>query len=63
MAPRIDKVDYWENPNQRQRWVATASLDIELGLRRIRAYRHLPALHHGLQVELNMLLNHAEKLA
>jgi len=36
MAPRTDKVDYWENSNQRQRWVATALLDIEPGLRRIR---------------------------
>jgi len=63
MASRTDKVDYWKNSNQRQRWVATALLDIEPGLRRIRGYRHLPALRHALQVELNLLSNHEEKLA
>jgi hypothetical protein len=56
-------VDYWKNSNQRQRWVATALLDIEPGLRRIRGYRHLPALRHALQVELNLLSNYEEKLA
>jgi len=63
MAPRTDKVDYWKNSNQRQLWVATALLDIEPGLRRIRGYRHLPALRHALQVELNLVSNYEEKLA
>lgn len=57
MAPHTNEVDYWMNSNQRQRWVATALLDIEPGLRRIRGYCHLPALHHALQVELNLLSN------
>jgi hypothetical protein len=34
-----------------------ALLDIEPGLGRIRGYCHLPALHHALQVELNLLSN------
>ena len=38
-------------------------LDIEPGLRRIRGYRHLPALRHALQVELNLVSNYEEKLA
>ena len=63
MASRTDKVDYWKNSNQRQRWVATALLDVEPGLRRIRGYRHLPALRHALQVELNLVSNYEEKLA
>jgi transposase-like protein len=63
MASRTDKVDYWKNSNQRQRWVATALLDIEPGLRRIRGYRHLPALRHALQMELNLISNYEEKLA
>jgi putative transposase len=63
MASRTDKVDYWKNSNQRQRWVATALLDIEPGLRRIRGYRHLPALRHALQVEMNLVSNYEEKLA
>ncbi len=41
----IDKVDHWKNSHQRQRWVASALLDIEPRLRRIKGYRHLPALN------------------
>jgi transposase-like protein len=63
MAARTDKVDYWKNSNQRQRWVATALLDIEPDLRRIKGFRHLPALRHALQVELNLVSNQNEKLA
>ena len=63
MASRTDKVDHWKNSNQRQRWVATALLDIEPGLRRIKGFRHLPALRHALQVELNLVSNQEVKLA
>jgi len=63
MASRTDKVDHWKNSNQRQRWVATALLDIEPDLRRIKGFRHLPALRHALQVELNLVSNQNEKLA
>jgi transposase-like protein len=63
MAARTDKVDHWKNSNQRQRWVATALLDIEPDLRRIKGFRHLPALRHALQVELNLVPNQNEKLA
>jgi hypothetical protein len=31
--------------------------------RRILGYRHLPALRHALQVELNLVSNYEEKLA
>jgi len=63
IASRTDKVDHWKNSNQRQRWVATALLDIEPGLRRIKGFCHLPALRHALQVELNLVSNENEKLA
>jgi hypothetical protein len=63
MASRTDKVAHWKNSNQRQRWVATALLDIEPDLRRIKGFRHLPALRHALQVELNLVSNQNEKLA
>ena len=36
-----DKVDYWRNSNQKQRWLATALLDIEPRLNRIRGYKYL----------------------
>ena len=32
----------WTNSSQRHRWVATALLDIEPRLRRVKGYRHLP---------------------
>ncbi|MBW6503863.1 transposase, partial [bacterium] len=63
MAARTDKVDHWKNSNQRQRWVATALLDIEPDLRRIKGFRHLPLLRHALQVELNLVSNRETKSA
>ena len=42
----------WTNSAQRHRWVATALLDIEPRLRRIKGCRHLPMLRQALQAEL-----------
>ena len=39
---RCAKVDHWQNSSQRQRWLATALLDIEPRLRKVMGYRHLP---------------------
>lgn len=47
---RTGKIDYWKNSEQKQRWLATALLDIEPRLRRVRGYKHLPALRRALQV-------------
>lgn len=49
---RCAKVDHWKNSSQRQRWLATALLDIEPRLRRIKGYRHLPKLRTALTKEL-----------
>lgn len=46
---RIGKVDRWQNSQQKQRWLATALLDIEPRLRRLKGYRALPKLRHALQ--------------
>ena len=46
---RRAKIDAWKNSNQRHRWLATALLDIEPRLRRVRGYRHLPKLRDALQ--------------
>jgi putative transposase len=51
---RCGKVDAWKNSNQRQRWLATALLDIEPGLNRVRGYRHLPLLREALKRELHI---------
>jgi transposase-like protein len=45
---RCAKVDTWKTSHQRQRWLATALLDIEPRLRRVRGYQHLPKLEAAL---------------
>ncbi len=60
---RCAKVDRWTNSNQRQRWLATALLDIEPRLRRVKGYRHLPKLREALQQELNTKKSPATKVA
>jgi putative transposase len=44
----------WTNSAQRHRWVATALLDIEPRLRRIKGCRQLPMLRQALQAELGI---------
>ena len=46
---RCAKVDLWQSSSQRHRWLATALLDIEPRLRRVRGYRHLP--HASCRIE------------
>jgi hypothetical protein len=41
---RTAKVDHWKNSEQKQRWLATALLDVESRPRHIRNYRALPML-------------------
>ena len=51
---RCAKVDHWQNSSQRQRWLATALLDIEPRLRKVMSYRHLPRLRDALKRELKI---------
>ncbi len=51
---RCAKVDSWQNSNQRQRWLATALLDIEPRLRRVKGHAHLPQLMSALGRTLNI---------
>jgi transposase-like protein len=51
---RCAKVDAWKNSNQRQRWLATALLDIEPRMRRVKGHRHLPKLIAALRSALNI---------
>ena len=51
---RCAKVDSWKNSNQRHRWLATALLDTEPRLRRVKGYRHLPKLRQALRRELGL---------
>ena len=43
------RVSYWKNSNQRQRWVATALLEIEPSLRKIKGYKYLPLLRQAIK--------------
>jgi len=50
---RIAKVDHWRNSEQKQRWLATALLDLEPRLRRIKNFRALPLLREALTRQIN----------
>jgi len=52
VGQKTDKIDYWKNSNQKQRWVATALLDIEPRLNRISGYRQLTKLRAAIQNEI-----------
>jgi transposase-like protein len=48
VASRTDKVDHWKTSEQKQRWVATALLDLEPRLHRINHFEALPKLQQAL---------------
>jgi len=50
------KVTSWRTSDQRQRWLASALLDVEPQLRKIKGYRHLPLLQQALQRHLNIAI-------
>ena len=52
-----DRVSYWKNSDQRQRWVGTALQEIEPNLRTVRGYRHLKELRRAMKG-----LNHKENI-
>lgn len=60
---RCGRVDHWKNSNQKQRWLASALLDIEGRLNRISGYRHLPALREAIMKELKIEKKQLEKAA
>ena len=60
---RCSKVDYWKNSNQKQRWLATALLDIEPRLRKVKGYRHLPKLRAAIARELKIDVGDERKAA
>ncbi|MCG8556471.1 MAG: hypothetical protein MJD61_14450 [Proteobacteria bacterium] len=51
---RCQRVDYWKNSSQRQRWLAAALLDIEPRLNRVMGYKHLPKLRQAIMNELHL---------
>lgn len=61
LAQYTDKVDYWRNSDQKQRWVAAALCDLEPRLRRVRGMKYLPELRLAIQRELG--IQKREKIA
>ena len=51
---RCAKVDAWKTSHQRHRWLATALLDVEPRLRRVKGHQHLPKLQVALRRVLNI---------
>ena len=49
-----DKVDYWKNSDQKQRWVAASLLDIEPRLRKVKGMRYLPLLRAAIKQQLGL---------
>jgi len=49
----IGKVDHWRNSSQKHRWVATALLEVETRLRKIKGYRYLPLLRSAMKQRLD----------
>lgn len=60
---RCGKVRAWKNSSQKQRWMASALLDIEPRLRRVRGYRDLPRLRAALMRELKLDAKEVKKVA
>lgn len=48
------KVDYWKNPGQRERWLASALIEIEPTLNRVAGYEHLPELRSSIAKDLGL---------
>jgi transposase-like protein len=49
LALYTDRVTYWQNSDQRQRWVGTAMLEIEPGLNRVQGYKQLGELRAAMK--------------
>lgn len=47
-----DRVSYWKNSNQRQRWLASALTEIEPRLRLVKGHKHLRRLREMMKPEL-----------
>jgi transposase-like protein len=54
---QCSKVDYWKNSSQKQRWLASAIIDIEPRLRRIKGFSKLHKLRDAIKKEMNLNKN------
>lgn len=54
IGQKTDKVDRWRNSDQKRRWLASALLDIEPRLKKVRGYKHLSELKNAIQLDLGL---------
>lgn len=52
-----DRVDRWQNSNQRQRWIGTSLLNIEPRLRKIKGHYHLAGLRKSMKKMIENKMN------
>lgn len=50
LGAHTDRVDRWQNSDQRQRWVATAMLQIEPRLRTVKGHKHMGELRTAMKI-------------
>lgn len=53
VAQFTDRVDYWKNSNQRQRWLASALFEVEKNIHRIKGHQHLPMLRQVMKEQIS----------
>ena len=63
LATQTDRVDRWQNSHQRQRWVATAMLNIEPRLRRVNGYKFLKELRAEMKAHVTKQKQYREARA
>lgn len=55
VGQKTEKVDYWKNSNQKQRWIANSLLYVEQRLNRVNGYRYLSRLREVIQREIGII--------
>jgi transposase-like protein len=63
MEQYTGRVCYWKNSNQRQRWVATALLEIEPKLRKVKGHKYLKTLRERMRQINEKAINYEKNVA
>ncbi|HHT9128252.1 MAG TPA: hypothetical protein ACFYEE_05745 [Candidatus Wujingus californicus] len=61
IGEKTDKVDYWKNSSQKQRWVATSLLYSENRLNKVCGYKYLSRLRGAIQKEIGIAKGNEEE--
>lgn len=61
IGQKTDKVDYWRNSSQKQRWVATSLLYSENRLNKVYGYKYLSQLREAIQKDIGIAKGNEEE--